>query len=92
MTDSYDESPRELERQRCADEVFFDPEMLEKEFAFISEKYEGYKWIKVSSFKDDESKSWEERFRMLEKHHIEETTFLINEVRKLAGAIDSLDD
>lgn len=53
-----------------------------------SEKYEGYKWIKVPRFKDDESKSWEERFRALEKHHIEETTFLIKEVRKLAGAID----
>lgn len=46
--------------------------------------YEGYKWIKSGRFKDDETKTWEERYRALEKHHIEETTFLIEEIRRLA--------
>jgi hypothetical protein len=46
--------------------------------------YDGYKWIKVRQHKFDPSKSWEENYRDLEKHHVEETTFLIEEVRKLA--------
>lgn len=47
--------------------------------------YNGYSWIKVKRYKMDESLSWEERYKQLEQHHIEETTFLINEVRKLAS-------
>jgi hypothetical protein len=47
--------------------------------------YNGYKWIKVRQHKFDPSKSWEENYRDLEKHHVEETTFLIEEVRKLAA-------
>ena len=47
--------------------------------------YNGYSWIKVKKYKMDESLSWEERYRQLEQHHIEETTFLIEEVRKVAG-------
>lgn len=45
--------------------------------------YEGYSWIKVKRYKMDESKTWEERYKDLDAHHIEETTFLINKVREL---------
>lgn len=41
----------------------------------------GYSWIKVKKYKMDESLSWEERYKQLEAHHIEETTFLIEELR-----------
>lgn len=44
-------------------------------------KYEGYSWIKVPKYKIDLTKSWEDRYKELEKHHIAETTFLIDEVR-----------
>ena len=47
--------------------------------------YDGYKWINVRQHKFDPAKSWEENYRDLEKHHVEETTFLIEEVRKLAA-------
>lgn len=47
--------------------------------------YSGYKWIKVKQFKFDASKSWKENYKKFEKHHIEETTFLINEIRYLSG-------
>ena len=50
--------------------------------------YEGFKWVKVKRHRDDESKTWEERFRDLEKHHVEETQFLIDEIRKLAAELD----
>ena len=53
----------------------------------MNTNYEGYKWIKVPHFKYDPSKSWEENYEELEKHHIEETTFLIAEVRCLAKKI-----
>jgi len=49
--------------------------------------YKGYKWIKVKHFKFDPKKSWEENFKALEQHHVEETTFLIDEVRKLAAKL-----
>lgn len=45
--------------------------------------YSGYKWIKVKKFKFDDSRSWEENYKELENHHIEETKFLINEIRDL---------
>ena len=44
---------------------------------------ETYKWIKVKKFKDDESLSWEERYKKLEQHHIEETKFLIEKTRDI---------
>jgi hypothetical protein len=44
-------------------------------------KYDGYKWIKVKHFNFDASKSWEENYHALEQHHIEETTFLIEELK-----------
>lgn len=45
---------------------------------------DNFKWIKVKQFRFDPEKSWEENFRALEAHHIEETTFLIEEIRKLS--------
>jgi hypothetical protein len=45
--------------------------------------YSGYSWIKISPYKDDENLSFEERFLALQKHHIEETEFLIAKVREL---------
>ncbi|HUS34500.1 MAG TPA: hypothetical protein VM680_04030 [Verrucomicrobiae bacterium] len=48
-------------------------------------EYDGYKWIKVRQHKFDPARTWEENYRDLEKHHIEETTFLIEEVRKVAA-------
>jgi hypothetical protein len=53
-----------------------------------TQDYEGYKWVKVKRHVDDPTKTWEERFRALEEHHIKETTFLVDEVRKLAAEID----
>jgi hypothetical protein len=46
-----------------------------------------YKWIKVKKYKDDESLSYEERYRRLEQHHIEETTFLIDKIREIVKDI-----
>ncbi len=42
-----------------------------------------YKWIKVRKYVDDESLSIEERFKKLQAHHIEETSFLIDKIREL---------
>ncbi len=44
---------------------------------------ETYKWIKVKRYIDDDSLSWEERYKRLDSHHIEETTFLINKIREI---------
>jgi len=49
----------------------------------MNEPYEGFGWIKVKRFKEDESKSWEDRYKALLKHHEAEATFLINKVREL---------
>lgn len=51
-------------------------------------KYDGYGWIKVKRYVMDESLSWEERYQQLDQHHITETTFLIEEVRKLAKQLE----
>lgn len=50
--------------------------------------YAGFGWIKVSRYEDDPHLAWEERYQRLEQHHIAETTFLIEEVRKLARQLD----
>ncbi|WP_426672093.1 hypothetical protein ACPPVU_12765 [Mucilaginibacter sp. McL0603] len=42
-----------------------------------------YQWIKVPRYKDDPNLNWEERFKNLQEHHIQETQFLINKVREL---------
>ena len=54
--------------------------MKEKEKKEILETYD---WVKIKKYKDDESLTWEERYKMLEKHHIEETNFLIGKIRTL---------
>jgi hypothetical protein len=54
------------------------------------ETYEGYAWIKVRRYEMDPAKSWEERYKEFEKHHIDETTFLINKVRELAKELNEL--
>jgi len=42
-----------------------------------------YKWIKVRKYVEDDSLSMEVRFKKLQEHHIEETSFLINKIRDL---------
>ncbi len=44
---------------------------------------ETYKWIKVKKYVMDENLSWEERYKKLDEHHIEETNFLINRLRDI---------
>jgi len=56
----------------------------------LSEHYADFKWIKVKQYKMNNSLSWEDRYRDFDAHHVEETTFLIAEVRKLARQIDEL--
>lgn len=46
-----------------------------------------YKWIKVKKYSDDETLTWEERYKKLEEHHIEETSFLINKIREIVKNI-----
>ncbi|PTR00892.1 hypothetical protein C8P68_101121 [Mucilaginibacter yixingensis] len=43
-----------------------------------------YKWIKVPRYVDDESLTWEERYKRLDEHHVRETTFLVEKIRELA--------
>jgi hypothetical protein len=54
------------------------------------ESYTGFGWIKVKRYEMDAKKSWEERYRELEAHHLEETGFLIAEVRRLAAELKGL--
>lgn len=51
------------------------------------ELLETYKWIKVKRYVDDASLTWEERYRKLEAHHVEETTFLIEKLRAIVKNI-----
>lgn len=44
---------------------------------------ETYKWIKVKKYSMKEDLSWEERYKELEQHHLEETTFLIEKIREI---------
>ena len=44
---------------------------------------ETYKWIKVKKYVMDENISWEERYKKLDEHHIEETNFLISKIREI---------
>ena len=48
-----------------------------------------YKWIKVSKYCDDDSLPWEERYKRLNEHHIQETTFLIEKLRALIRSLDN---
>lgn len=55
-----------------------------------TEKYKGYAWIKSKRHNFDEEFSTEENYTDLMEHHVSETTFLIEEIRKLAKEIDEL--
>ena len=48
---------------------------------------ETYSWIKVKGHRDDPTKSWEERYKELEKHHLAETEFLIKKIREIVAAL-----
>ena len=50
--------------------------------------YSGYRWIKVKRHVFDPNLSWEENYKALEEHHVEECNFLIAKVRELAGTRD----
>jgi hypothetical protein len=50
--------------------------------------YAGFGWIKVGRHRDDPALTWEERYKILESHHIRETQFLIDEIRRLAKECD----
>jgi hypothetical protein len=54
--------------------------------------YSEYKWIRVKPYYIDPDKSWKERYADLEKHHIEETTFLIEKIRELAEILNQAED
>ena len=45
------------------------------------------KWVKVKKYVDDPDLSWEERYKRLEAHHTEETTFLIAECDRLRRSL-----
>lgn len=53
----------------------------------MTQSFDGHSWIKVKNFKFDPEKSWEENYKALEKHHIEETSFLIAKIRELADLL-----
>lgn len=53
-----------------------------------AEHYSTHKWIKVKRFERIEENSWEDNYNRLECHHQKETSFLIEEVRKLAALLD----
>jgi hypothetical protein len=44
-----------------------------------------HSWIKVKKYQDDPSKTWEERYAALEKHHLDETQFLIEKNREIVA-------
>ena len=54
----------------------------------FTKRYSDFSWIKVKRYVMDESLTWEERYQQLDEHHVKETQFLIDEVRKLAAMID----
>lgn len=55
--------------------------------------YSDYKWIKVKRYNGyDRKLPPDENYNKLSQHHIEETSFLIDEVRKLAALLDARDN
>lgn len=54
----------------------------------LREKYEGYDWIKVPRWQHDSAKTVEENYAILQAHHVNEATFLVEEIRKLAAFAD----
>ena len=57
----------------------------------LTEHYDGFKWVKVKRYTFDPNLSWEENWHNLDVHHVKETTFLVDEIRKLAAMIDERD-
>jgi len=53
----------------------------------VVEPQPDYSWIKVKKYVDDETLSWEERYKRLTKHHEEETTFLINNIDSIVQTV-----
>jgi len=53
----------------------------------LNEILDSYKWIKVKKYEVDENLPAEEKYQLLEKHHKEETEFLIRKTRELARKI-----
>lgn len=49
----------------------------------IDEILNTYQWIKVKKYMPNPDETWEERYKNLEKHHLEETQFLIDKVREI---------
>lgn len=50
--------------------------------------FSGHEWIKVKQFKHDDVISVVSNYDRLQKHHVEETTFLIEKIRELAGILN----
>ena len=42
----------------------------------LADYYADYGWIKVKRYTMDEALPWDERYRQLDEHHVQETTFL----------------
>jgi hypothetical protein len=55
--------------------------------AEINEICQTWNWVKVKRYQDDPTKSWEDRYKALERHHLKETEFLIAKVRELAARL-----
>lgn len=55
-------------------------------------EFSGYGWVKVQQHKYNPLQTWEDNYHDLEKHHIEETTFLIETIRKLESRIKKQDE
>lgn len=54
------------------------------------EHYSNFKWIKVKRYQADPNLNPEENLQKFEEHHVEETNFLIDEIRRLAKEYDEL--
>jgi len=51
-------------------------------------RYSGYGWIQVKQWKEKPAAPLADNYESLKKHHEKETTFLIEEIRKLAAKLD----
>lgn len=45
---------------------------------------------KIKNYTTDETKSWEERYKELDAHHVAETTLLLEKIRDLEATVESL--
>lgn len=58
----------------------------------LTEHYDGFKWVKVKRYNGyDANIPCDENYANLDAHHVKETTFLIDEIRKLAAMVDERD-